>query len=63
MGTRIDPFGRFTIAWEPSMMEKIKELKPDIIVADVLAHPAFYAASDLGIPSVMNIPAGPYSFY
>jgi len=44
-------------------MAKIKELMPDIVVADMLARPGFFAADELGIPSVLNMPAGPYSLY
>ena len=59
----IDPKDKFVNAWEEGCMAKIKDLKPDIVVADMLARPGFYAASALGVPAVLNMPAGPFSLY
>jgi UDP:flavonoid glycosyltransferase YjiC (YdhE family) len=60
---KIDPKDKFVEAWKPGCMAKIRELKPDIIVADILGKPGLLAADEMGIPCVLNNPAGPLSFY
>jgi len=60
---KIDPKDKFMIAWEEGCIAKVKELKPDILVNDMLARPGFYAADQMGIPSILNMPAGPFSLY
>lgn len=60
---KIDPKDKFVNAWEEGCIAKVKELNPDIVVCDMLARPGVFAANQLGIPSVLNNPAGPYSLY
>lgn len=60
---RIDPMDKYNNAWEPSVFTKIDELKPDIMVVDIISRPGHVAAEKFGIPLVVNNPAGPYRFY
>ena len=60
---KIDPKEKFIDAWSEGCIKKIKELSPDIIIADMLSTPAFNAADEFKIPVVLNIPGGPYSLY
>lgn len=60
---RIDPKDKFIDAWAEGCMNKIKDLKPDIIIGDMLAAPAFVVADEMKVPVVLNMPGGPYSLY
>ena len=44
-------------------MDKIKELKPDVVIGDMLAAPAFVVADQIKVPSLINNPGGSYSLY
>ena len=60
---RIDPKDKFINAWAQGCMDKIKELKPDVVIGDMLAAPAFVVADQIKVPSLINNPAGSYSLY
>ena len=60
---RIDPKDKFVGAWMDGAVTKVKELKPDIIVADLMGKPGLIAANELNLPVIINNPAGPFSMY
>lgn len=47
---------QFNVHWKPHCIQKIKELKPDILLVDFIASPGFTAADMLNIPMVVNSP-------
>ena len=53
----------FVDAWTESSTAKLKELNPDIVVGDILARCVTMYADKLGIPRVVNNPAGPLPYY
>ena len=55
-------FDYWIMSWEKSAVAKIKELKPDIVIDDMVARAGLIAADEMGIPSVINFPAGPINF-
>ena len=58
---KIDPKEKFVDAWSDGCMKKIKELSPDIIIADMISSPGFNAADEFKIPVVLNMSGGIYS--
>jgi len=44
------------VHWKPHCIKKIKELKPDILLVDLVTAPGFTAADQLNIPMVVNSP-------
>ena len=50
-------------AWEPGCIEKISELKPDIVITDLESTPGWKAANKIGVPYILNCPAGTFSLY
>ena len=46
--------------WKPHGIKKIKEINPDIVVCDFFARVGIYAADEMGIPSIVNIPGPVY---
>jgi len=60
---RIDPKDKFVTAWDEGCRSRMRELKPDIIVADILGRPGWEYADEAGIPLVVNNPAGGLALY
>jgi hypothetical protein len=44
-------------SWEEEAIQGLKELKPDLIVCDVVSRVGAVAADKMRIPSVLNWPA------
>ena len=58
----VNNFDAWISSWTESGKAKVKELRPDIVIDDMVARCGSLAAEDLGIPSIINAPAGPISF-
>jgi len=58
----VNCFDRWIMAWEKSGVAKIKELRPDIVIDDMVARCGAIAAEELGVPVVFNFIAGPLRF-
>ena len=57
------PNCEFYCAWDKNAIKLIKEINPDIVVNDLLSQSGMRAAEQLGIPFVLNNPAGTLSFW
>lgn len=54
---------KFIDAWKESSIAKMKEIKPDIVVYDIMSRNISVGADILGVPKVLNCPAGPMNFF
>lgn len=57
-----DPINIFLETWRPYVKESMKLVAPDIVVSDFFSVPGVYAAQELDIPVVINVP-GPVAMF
>lgn len=59
----MDPKDKFVEEWKEDCLKQLREVKPDIIVADIYGVPGWHYSQETGCPFVINNPAGPFDMY